>query len=91
VDGVVDILYAYIIHVDIYESCCFMETKPECYQGFYCCPIDCVRENLSIDFAPNIVCGQVIRQVTLLVAKLDQVLHFDGVNECWKIIYQSLS
>lgn len=42
VDGVVDILYAYILHVDINESCCFMETKPEYYQGFYCCLIDSV-------------------------------------------------
>jgi len=39
---------------------------------------------LSIDFAPNIVCGQVVRQVPWLVAKSDQVLHFDRVIECWK-------
>lgn len=90
-DGVVDILYTYIIHVDIYESCCFMVTKPECYQGFYCCLIDCVQENLSIDFALNIVCGQVVRQGTLLVAKSGQVLHFDRVNKRWKLMYQSLS
>lgn len=88
-DGVVDIHYAYIIHIDKYESYCFVETKPECYQGFYCF-IDCVNENLSIDYSPYVVCWQVVRLIILLVAKSDQVLHFDRVNECWKIIYQSL-
>jgi hypothetical protein len=64
-----------------------METKPECYQGFYSCLIHCVWENLYIDFAPFILCWQV---AVLLIVKLGQELRFSRVIECWRRVYQSL-